>query len=86
MASERLWMRIDRGTCLLTREELEPSLTIALSPRDFARLLEGDVTPGELFLAQRLTFSGDVLLAARLTGLFEAAPEAAGPHRAQRLV
>jgi hypothetical protein len=67
---ERLWMRIDDGSWLLTRDELEPSLTVAVRMADLARLVEGGIAATRLFLAQRLTLTGDVLLAVRLPDFF----------------
>ena len=47
-----------------------PSVRLSLAVIDFLRMLEGEVSPSELFICQRLTVSGDVLFAARLPQLF----------------
>ena len=66
----RLWMRIDDGSCLVSRDELEPSVTVEVAATDLAELVDGHIEATELFLQQRLTVSGDVLLAVRLPGFF----------------
>lgn len=71
---ERLWMRIDDGTWLLTRDPLDPALTIALDLADLARVLERRTSAMSLFMSQRLRMSGDVLLAVRLPDFFGLTP------------
>jgi predicted lipid carrier protein YhbT len=71
---ERLWMRIDDGSWLVTRDELDPSVTIELSLADLARLVEGRRAAVQLFMAQRLIAHGDVLLAVRLPDFFGLTP------------
>jgi putative sterol carrier protein len=67
---DRLWMRIDDGSCLVSRQELEPSVTVEVATTDLAELVDGQFDATELFLEQRLTVSGDFLLAVRLPGFF----------------
>ena len=67
---ERVWMRIDDGSWLLTRDELEPSVTLTVPEADLADLIEGRIEATQLFLAQRLTVSGDFLMAVRLPDFF----------------
>jgi hypothetical protein len=67
---ERLWMRIDDGSCLVSQHELEPSVTLEVAAMDLAELVDGHIEATELFLQQRLTVSGDFLLAVRLPGFF----------------
>jgi SCP-2 sterol transfer family len=67
---ERLWMRIDDGSWLLTSDQLEASLTIELALSDLAAVVEGPRAATRLFMEQRLTLTGDVLLAVRLPDFF----------------
>jgi SCP-2 sterol transfer family len=70
VGGERFWMRIDDGSWLLTRDELEPSLILAVGEADLGELVCGRAEARELFLSQRLTVSGDFLLAVRLPDFF----------------
>jgi hypothetical protein len=81
---ERLWMRVDDGTWVVTRERLEPSLTITLGLADLALLLEGGTSATSLFLTQRLRMTGDVLLAVRLPDFFGLTPRRERPDRRAR--
>ena len=69
-SEERLWMRIDDGDWLVTRDALDPTLAVALSAVDLRELLDRRVSGVDLFLAQRLVVDGDVLLAVRLADFF----------------
>jgi hypothetical protein len=85
VGAERLWMRIDDGSWLLTRDQLDPALTLTLGLDDLGALVEGRLAATRLFLAQRLVVTGDVLLAVRLPDFFGLTPpRAPEPRRRPR--
>ena len=63
---ERVQMQIDDGAWGLAEDYREPSLTVGLCLSDLSDLVAGRADATDLFLRQRLTVSGDFLLAARL--------------------
>jgi hypothetical protein len=74
-AFDRFRVRLDRGHCSVAREARlnghePPTVRLSIGIVDFAGLVTGRVRPSALLLAQRLTVSGDLLLAARLPQLF----------------
>jgi putative sterol carrier protein len=74
-AFDRFRVRLDRGHCSVAREARlngheRPAVTLSLGIVDFVSLVTGRVRPSAVLLAQRLTVSGDLLLAARLPQLF----------------
>ena len=76
-SARRFQLELDPEGCVLRRRSCRrPAVTISLETADLVRLLEGEVTVGQLFLSQRLAISGDVLLASRL-------PQALGLPRAR---
>jgi hypothetical protein len=59
------------GACRLsTRPASEPTVTIRVKPVDFLKLVTNNASGPVLFLRGRLKLDGDVMLASRLTGLF----------------
>ena len=70
---------VEAGRCGFQRDgSAEPSVVLTLSLSDLTDLITGRVTASRLLLAQRLRIEGNVLLAARLPGLFHRF-ESAGP-------
>ena len=66
-------LTVDGGTCSAHRDgSAEPSAVLTLPLSDLIDLVAGRVTASRLLLAQRLRIKGNVLLAARLPGLFDA--------------
>jgi hypothetical protein len=64
-------LAVDAGSCGSQRDGCaEPSVVLTLSLSDLTDLITGRVTASRLLLAQRLRIEGNVLLAARLPGLF----------------
>jgi putative sterol carrier protein len=59
------------GTCRVSERPVsEPAVTIRVKPVDFLKLVTNNASGPALFLRGRLRLEGDVLLASRLTGLF----------------
>jgi SCP-2 sterol transfer family protein len=80
---ERIQLVIADGRCRLGLRKRRPRVTIGIELEDLADLVEGRVEGSRLFLSQRLTISGDVLLAARLPQLFPARKRERGQRRMQ---
>lgn len=67
---ERYRLLIDRGRCVRVRRPLSPTTTIAIALEDLAALVDGREAPAALFMSQRMSVTGDVLLAVRLPDFF----------------
>lgn len=67
---ERFQLVIADGRCDLAERPLPPTTIIEVDPEDLADLLGGRTKVAQLFMSQRLRVRGDMLLAARLPGLF----------------
>lgn len=67
-AVERFQLSIRGGRCTLRRRPGQPTVTIGVGLDDLEALVERRVAPTRLFISQRLTVSGDVLMASRLPG------------------
>jgi hypothetical protein len=66
----RLHLQFEPGRCRVNGHPARPpAVTVSLAAADLVRLLEGEVSIGQLFMGQRLMLSGDVLLASRLPQL-----------------
>jgi predicted lipid carrier protein YhbT len=48
----------------------EPRVTITLGAADLVRLASGGLDPMQAYFKRRIQLSGDIMLAAKLTGLF----------------
>jgi putative sterol carrier protein len=60
------------GTCTVNNPpEHEPKVTLKLGPVDFLKLVTGNAEGPLLFMSGKLRIEGDLLLSARLTGVFE---------------
>ena len=60
------------GACTVNHPpEHEPTVTLKLGPVDFLKLVTGNAQGPLLFMTGRLRIDGDLMLSARLTGLFE---------------
>ena len=69
---ERFQLTIRGGRCTLRRRAAQPAVTISLGIEDLHSLVERRIAPARLFLSQRLSVSGDVLMATRLPHFFHA--------------
>jgi putative sterol carrier protein len=68
---DRFQVRIDRGTCEVTRDgDQEPSVVYTIGPVDFIRLVTGNASGPELFMTGRITVDGDLMLAAMTQSWF----------------
>jgi putative sterol carrier protein len=62
---------LERGRCTLSERPLsQPAVTIKVKPVDFLKLVTNNASGPALFLRGRLKLDGDVMLASRMTGLF----------------
>jgi hypothetical protein len=67
----RYQIRIERERCSVRRDgTAEPSVVLSIPYEDLVAIVAQTATASRLFLRQRLTVRGDVLLAARLPSLF----------------
>ena len=68
---------IEDGTCRLDPEAAgEPTVVYSIGPVEFLRLLADPARGPEYFMFGKLRIDGDVVLAARMPGMFR--PPAAG--------
>lgn len=60
------------GACTVNHPpQHEPSVTLKLGPVEFLKLVTGNTEGPALFMTGKLRIDGNLMLAARLTGLFE---------------
>jgi putative sterol carrier protein len=68
---DRYRVRIDRGTCEVTRDgDEEATVVYTIGPVEFIRLMSGNASGPELFMTGRLTIEGDLMLAAMVQSWF----------------
>ena len=69
--ADRWHLLLGRGRLTATRRDLgEPDSTVVFDAVDFLRLIAGQTTSRELFVARRISVDGSLFLAAGLPGLF----------------
>jgi putative sterol carrier protein len=69
---DRWFVLIDRGECRTAREfDGEPRLRIEVGTLGFLKLVTGAANPVQMFMTGGLRIRGDLVLAARMQGLFE---------------
>lgn len=72
-------LHLDDGRCRVRRgEHGEPKLTIAVDALEFVRLAAGLSNPMQSYFSGRTKLGGDIMLAAKLSGLFRI-PGVGGP-------
>jgi putative sterol carrier protein len=63
---------VQDGTCEVRKPpEAKPRVTLKLAPAHFLKLVTGNADGNRLFLRRKLKIDGDLILAARLTALFD---------------
>lgn len=68
---DRWHLLLGRGRLTATTRDLgEPDSTVVIDPVDFLRLIAGQTTSRELFVARQISVDGSLFLAAELPGLF----------------
>jgi putative sterol carrier protein len=68
---DRYQVRIDRGTCEVTRDgDEEATVVYTIGPVEFIRLVTGNASGPELFMTGRITIEGDFMLAAMVQSWF----------------
>jgi alkyl sulfatase BDS1-like metallo-beta-lactamase superfamily hydrolase len=68
---DRWQVTIADGRCQVARDgDQETHATLTIGPVDFVKLVSGTATGPELFMTGRLRIEGDLLVAARLDGMF----------------
>ena len=69
---DRYQVRIDRGTCEVTRDGDEQATVVyTIGPVEFIRLMSGNASGPELFMTGRLIIEGDLMLAAMVQSWFQ---------------
>jgi putative sterol carrier protein len=62
---------LDKGRCAVPRSpSREPAVTLKMKPADFLKLVSGNASGPAMFMTGKLKIDGDLMLAARLAGLF----------------
>jgi putative sterol carrier protein len=63
---------LEGGACSVSETpSREPAVTLKLKPADFLKLVSGNASGPTMFMTGRLKLEGDVMLASRLTSMFQ---------------
>ncbi len=69
---DRYHLVIENRSCTLEKDgRRDPTVSMTLGPVDFIKLITGNANGPMLFTFGKLKIKGDLLLAARLQGMFE---------------